>query len=131
MPPIFELTKNNRIDVFLGDLSYPLYLVHLMVIQILLIYAQVYGGLLRDLVRVGTPYVALSQSRLPRELSGWSSGQSIAVVRSGSVRTANPRLGRRVHAPPRSLCETRPEGGHQEPLKMISPSRRLPSRTRK
>lgn len=59
MPAIFELTKNNRIDVFIGELSYPLYLVHLMVIQVLLIYSQVFGGILRGLVRVGTPYVAL------------------------------------------------------------------------
>ena len=59
MPAIFELTKNNRIDVFLGDLSYPLYLVHLMVIQAVLIYSQVYGGLLRHMAQAGTPYVAL------------------------------------------------------------------------
>jgi peptidoglycan/LPS O-acetylase OafA/YrhL len=59
MPAIFEVTKSNRIDAFLGDLSYPLYLVHLMVIQVLLIYAQVDGGIFRALVRLGTPYVGL------------------------------------------------------------------------
>lgn len=59
MPSIFELTKNNRFDVFLGELSYPLYLVHLMVIQVALVFAQVYRGWLEPLTAVGTPYVAL------------------------------------------------------------------------
>jgi peptidoglycan/LPS O-acetylase OafA/YrhL len=59
MPAIFELTKNSRIDVFFGDISYPLYLVHYMVILTLGIYSQVFGGFLHTLVRVGTPYTAL------------------------------------------------------------------------
>jgi peptidoglycan/LPS O-acetylase OafA/YrhL len=59
IPAIFELTKSSRLDAALGDLSYPLYLVHLMVIQTLLVYAQVDGGIARELVRRGTPYVAL------------------------------------------------------------------------
>jgi peptidoglycan/LPS O-acetylase OafA/YrhL len=34
IPFIFELTKNNRIDAWIGDLSYPLYLVHRLVFLI-------------------------------------------------------------------------------------------------
>jgi peptidoglycan/LPS O-acetylase OafA/YrhL len=59
MPAIFELTKNSRIDGFVGDISYPLYLVHFMVLFLLGVYSQVFGGFLNAVVRVGTPYPAL------------------------------------------------------------------------
>ena len=34
IPPLFKLTKDNKLDRFLGELSYPLYLCHFLVIDI-------------------------------------------------------------------------------------------------
>lgn len=59
MPFVFELSKRSRMDALLGDLSYPLYLVHLAVIQVGMITAQVYAAHLEWLARRGTPYLAL------------------------------------------------------------------------
>jgi len=33
VPSLFQLTKNNRIDRFLGDLSYPLYMTHYIILK--------------------------------------------------------------------------------------------------
>lgn len=33
LPYLFELTKNNKVDRFIGDLSYPLYIVHYSVLK--------------------------------------------------------------------------------------------------
>ena len=35
LPWLFRLTKENRVDRFIGELSYPLYLTHLLVFQLL------------------------------------------------------------------------------------------------
>lgn len=35
IPYLFFITKNNRIDKFIGELSYPIYLIHMLVIAIL------------------------------------------------------------------------------------------------
>lgn len=59
MPFVFEITSRSRLDAFLGDLSYPLYLVHLAVLQVGGILAQVYARQIGWLDQAGTPYLTL------------------------------------------------------------------------
>ncbi len=51
LPLVFTLTRTNRVDRYLGELSYPVYLSHLLVISIAL-YTGLSGALLAGLIIV-------------------------------------------------------------------------------
>lgn len=59
LPGIFEATKNNKIMNFLGDMSYPFYLIHMMVLwQFAPVASEVSGASGIDLItmaKAGTP----------------------------------------------------------------------------
>lgn len=61
LAPVFTLTARSRFDSLLGDLSYPLYIVHILVLQICLMLASVYPARMGWFATPGNPYlVALS-----------------------------------------------------------------------
>lgn len=62
LPTVFEATKDNRVSNFLGDLSYPLYLFHLIAIECMYgargNFLEWGGGLTRFVKQIPDPYFA-------------------------------------------------------------------------
>lgn len=54
LPVIFSITKNNKIDRYIGELSYPLYISHMLVIWIVSSFFDSYGIWQRIVVGVGS-----------------------------------------------------------------------------